>query len=132
MPAPSRLSVSGRSRLQSPLRSCVSNRLTPAALTSTRTCPGPGEGNGNSSSTIASGPPCACTRIAFTAVTPKSRLFAAQCEIDRYRRRLEISLAESGGVRECTPIDLAPDQLHAQGVDIEWEGIERDFGALDG
>src|SRR5277367_2334692 len=75
---------------------------------------------------------CECTRIAYTAVAPKSGLFAAQCEIDRYRRRLEISLAESGRVGECTPIDLAPDKLHAQGVDVEWEGIERNFRSFDG
>ena len=36
---------------------CVSNKLTPAAFTATRTWPLAGAGNGKSSSTIASGPP---------------------------------------------------------------------------
>lgn len=66
------------------------------------------------------------------AAVLKPKLFAAQREIDRDRRRLEIGLAERGRVREHRAADLAPDQLHAQRVHIEREGVDGDLSPLDG
>src|SRR5688572_15751065 len=50
----------------------MSMKLTPAAWTLTSACPGPGVGIGSDSSSIASGPPYWCTRIACIVAIVKT------------------------------------------------------------